>query len=49
MFKNQQGATVLDQQISLTPQPTHPNGRTCSPGGHQARLTVTGEGSLTPH
>ncbi|BCK67443.1 hypothetical protein Srufu_013960 [Streptomyces libani subsp. rufus] len=48
VFKNQQGATVLDRQISLTPQPTYPNGRNCSPGGHQARLTVTGEGSLIP-
>ncbi|WP_406296461.1 hypothetical protein [Streptomyces sp. NBC_00624] len=31
-----------------TPQPTYLNGRNCSPGGHQARLTVTGEGSLIP-
>ncbi|UKY54164.1 hypothetical protein [Streptomyces inhibens] len=48
MFRNQRGATVLDRQISLTPQPTYPNGRNCSPGGRQARLTVTGEGSLIP-
>ncbi|MFE2746149.1 hypothetical protein ACFXKX_17605 [Streptomyces scopuliridis] len=48
VFKNQQGATVLDRPISITPQPTYPNGRNCSPGGHQARLTVTGEGSLVP-
>ncbi|OAH11156.1 hypothetical protein [Streptomyces jeddahensis] len=48
VFKNPRGATVLDRQISVTPQPTYPNGRNCSPGGHQARLTVTGEGSLIP-
>ncbi len=48
VFKNQRGATVLDRQMSITPQPTYPNGRNCSPGGHQARLTVTGEGSLIP-
>ncbi|NUK25184.1 hypothetical protein HRW23_33280 [Streptomyces lunaelactis] len=48
VFKNQRGATVLDRQISITPQPTYPNGRNCSPGGHQAHLTVTGEGSLIP-
>lgn len=48
IFKNQQGATVLDRPISITPQPTYPNGRNCSPGGHQARLTVTEEGSLIP-
>jgi hypothetical protein len=46
VFKNQRGATVLDRQINITPRPTYPNGRDCSPGGHQARLTVTGEGSL---
>ncbi|WP_407285703.1 hypothetical protein [Streptomyces sp. BP-8] len=46
VFKNQQGATVLDRQISITPQPTYPNGRDCSQGGRQARLTVTGEGAL---
>lgn len=49
VFKNQRGATVLDRQISTTPQPTYPNGRNCSPGGHQARLKVTAEGSLTSH
>ncbi|MBC2904426.1 hypothetical protein [Streptomyces cupreus] len=48
VFKNQRGATVLDRQISVTAKPTYPNGRNCSPGGHQARLTVTGEGSLIP-
>jgi hypothetical protein len=46
--KNQRGATVLDRQITITPQPTYPNGRNCSPGGHQARLKVTSEGSLIP-
>ncbi|MFD0506247.1 hypothetical protein ACFQ0G_32235 [Streptomyces chiangmaiensis] len=45
-MKNQRGATVLNRQINTTPQPTYPNGRNCSPGGHQARLTVTEEGSL---
>ncbi|GAA3782044.1 hypothetical protein [Streptomyces chiangmaiensis] len=45
-LKNQRGATVLNRQINTTPQPTYPNGRNCSPGGHQARLTVTEEGSL---
>jgi hypothetical protein len=48
VLKNQRGATVLDRQISTTPKPTYPNGRNCSPGGHQAHLTVTGEGSLIP-
>ncbi|MCX4537868.1 hypothetical protein [Streptomyces sp. NBC_01669] len=48
MFRNQRGATVLDRQISTTPQPSYPNGRNCSPGGHQARLMVTEEGSLIP-
>lgn len=48
VFRNQRGATVLDRQTSTTPQPTYPNGRNCSPGGHQARLTVTEEGSLIP-
>lgn len=48
VFKNQQGATVLDRPISITPQLTYPNGRNCSPGGHQARLKVTGEGALVP-
>ncbi len=48
VFKNQRGATVLDRQVSITPQPTYPNGRNCSPGGPLARLTVTGEGSLIP-
>ncbi|TGA95315.1 hypothetical protein [Streptomyces sp. MZ04] len=47
VFKDQRGATVLDRQISTTPKPTYPNGRNCSPGGHQARLTVTEEGSLS--
>ncbi|MFE0191873.1 hypothetical protein [Streptomyces sp. NPDC058989] len=46
VFKNQRGAIVLDRQIGITPQPTYPNGRDCSPGGRQARLTVTGEGAL---
>ncbi|MGG7575211.1 hypothetical protein [Streptomyces sirii] len=46
VFKSQRGATVLDRQISITPQTTYPNGRDCSPGGRQARLTVTGEGAL---
>jgi len=48
VFRDQRGATVLNQRISTTPQPTYPNGRNCSPGGHQARLTVTEEGSLIP-
>ncbi|MBA4863958.1 hypothetical protein H1V43_21875 [Streptomyces sp. PSKA54] len=48
MFKNQRGATVLARQITITPQPAYPNGRNCSPGGHQARLKVTAEGSLIP-
>ncbi|MFE7394935.1 hypothetical protein, partial [Streptomyces sp. NPDC057582] len=48
VFRNQRGATVLDRQISTTPQPSYPNGRNCSPGGHQARLMVTEEGSLIP-
>ncbi|MBA2947061.1 hypothetical protein [Streptomyces himalayensis] len=48
VFKNQRGATVLDRQITITPQLTYPNGRNCSPGGHQARLKVTAEGSLIP-
>jgi hypothetical protein len=46
VFRNQRGATVLDRQITTTPQPTYPNGRKCTQGGHQARLTVTEEGSL---
>jgi hypothetical protein len=45
-FKNQRGATVLDRRIRITPRLTYPNGRDCSPGGRQARLTVTEEGSL---
>ncbi|MFE4537302.1 hypothetical protein ACFRKB_19820 [Streptomyces scopuliridis] len=48
VFRNQQGATVLDRPITVTPQLTYPNGRDCSPGGHQGRLKVTGEGSLVP-
>ncbi|MFB6704373.1 hypothetical protein ACFCW6_06645 [Streptomyces sp. NPDC056333] len=48
VFKNQRGATLLDRKINITPQPTYPNGRNCSPGGRQARLTVTGDGSLIP-
>ncbi|MFG2137613.1 hypothetical protein [Streptomyces sp. NPDC048650] len=48
MFKNQQGSVVLDRPISVTPKPTYPNGRNCSPGGHQAHLTVTKDGSLIP-
>ncbi|MER7394638.1 hypothetical protein ABT381_03855 [Streptomyces sp. NPDC000151] len=48
VFKNQRGATVLDRQITTTPQPTYPNGRDCAPGNHQAHLTVTKEGSLIP-
>ncbi|MGW1086209.1 hypothetical protein ACWD4L_07590 [Streptomyces sp. NPDC002596] len=48
VFRNQRGATVLNRQISTTPQPSYPNGRNCSPGGHQARLMVTEEGSLIP-
>lgn len=48
VFKNQQGAAVLDRQVTITPRLTYPNGRNCSPGGHQARLTVTGDGSLIP-
>ncbi|WP_143674444.1 MULTISPECIES: hypothetical protein [Streptomyces] len=48
VFTNQQGATVLDRPISVTPQLIYPNGRNCSPGGHQAHLTVTGDGSLIP-
>jgi hypothetical protein len=48
VFRDQRGATVLDRQISVTPQRTYPNGRDCSPGGNQARLTVTKEGSLIP-
>ncbi|MER5995717.1 hypothetical protein [Streptomyces viridosporus] len=48
VFRDQRGATVLDRRISITPQPTHPNGRDCAPGGRQARLTVREEGSLIP-
>jgi hypothetical protein len=48
VLKDQQGATMLDRRINITPQPTYPNGRNCSPGGHQAHLTVTREGSLIP-
>ncbi|MEU6011238.1 hypothetical protein [Streptomyces sp. NPDC047453] len=48
VFKNKRGATVLNRQISMTPQPTYPNGRDCPPEGNQARLTVTEEGSLIP-
>ncbi|MFC6063244.1 hypothetical protein ACFP4F_11850 [Streptomyces ochraceiscleroticus] len=48
VFKDQRGTTVLDRQVSVTPKPTYPNGRNCSPAGHQARLTVTEEGSLIP-
>ncbi|MGW1886649.1 hypothetical protein [Streptomyces sp. NPDC001970] len=48
VLKSQRDATVLNRQISITPKPTYPNGRNCSPGGHQARLTVTGKGSLIP-
>ncbi|MFF2846570.1 hypothetical protein ACFVT5_09580 [Streptomyces sp. NPDC058001] len=46
VFKNEQGATVLDQQISTTPKLSYPNGRHCSPGGPQVLLTVTAGGSL---
>ncbi|MFF4862829.1 hypothetical protein ACFY3J_14030 [Streptomyces sp. NPDC001231] len=46
VLEDQRGATVLDRRISTTPQPTYPNGRNCSPGGHQASLTVTEEGAL---
>lgn len=48
VFKDERGATMFDRQITVTPQPTYPNGRECSPGGHQAHLRVTGEGSLIP-
>ncbi|MBZ9642681.1 hypothetical protein K8369_25535 [Streptomyces sp. PSKA30] len=48
VFTNERGATVFDRQITVTPQPTYPNGRKCSPGGHQAHVRVTGEGSLIP-
>ncbi|MEV0600437.1 hypothetical protein AB0I82_14250 [Streptomyces sp. NPDC050315] len=47
-FKNQRGTTVLDKQTTVTPKPTYPNGRNCSPAGHQARLTVTEQGTLIP-
>lgn len=46
VLKDQGGTTLLDRWISVTPKPTYPNGRDCSPAGHQARLTVTEEGSL---
>ncbi|MGV9349281.1 hypothetical protein ACWDSD_31680 [Streptomyces spiralis] len=49
LFKNQQGATVLERQISTTtPPPAYSNGRNCSPDGSQIRLTVTREGTLIP-
>lgn len=48
VFKDPRGTTLLDRRISVTPKPTYPNGRDCSPAGHQARLTVTEEGSLIP-
>ncbi|MFV2120086.1 hypothetical protein ACE14D_17250 [Streptomyces sp. Act-28] len=48
VLRSPQGATVLDRRIRITPQLTHPNGRNCSPGGHQAYLTVTEEGALVP-
>ncbi|MFE7329297.1 hypothetical protein ACFU8W_30800 [Streptomyces sp. NPDC057565] len=48
VLKNQRGATVLNRQISTTPQPTYPNGRNCSPASYQARLMVTEEGLLIP-
>ncbi|MGP3973998.1 hypothetical protein ACTWQF_08090 [Streptomyces sp. 8N114] len=48
VFKNREGATVLDRQIRTTPKPTYPNGRNCSPSNRQARLTVTEERSLIP-
>ncbi|WP_069817183.1 hypothetical protein [Streptomyces sp. TP-A0874] len=46
VLRNQQGATVLDQRVSVTPEPTYPNGRSCSPGSPQARLAVTEGGAL---
>ncbi|WP_157847710.1 hypothetical protein [Streptomyces violens] len=48
VLKNQRDTTLLDQQVSVTPKPTYPNGRNCSPAGHQARVTVTEKGSLIP-
>ncbi|TJZ44512.1 hypothetical protein FCH28_29650 [Streptomyces piniterrae] len=47
VFKDRQGATVLDRHITLTPKPTYPNGRDCPPGDPQANLTVAEDGSLT--
>jgi len=46
VFKDSRGATMLDRQTRVTPKPTYPNGRDCSPGGRQARLTVTEKGAL---
>ncbi|MFB9393080.1 hypothetical protein ACFPM3_18410 [Streptomyces coeruleoprunus] len=48
VLTDEQGATVLERQIGITPKPTYPNGRNCSPGGNQARLTVTAKGVLIP-
>jgi hypothetical protein len=41
-----EGGTVLERRTTLTPRSTYANGRHCSPGGPQARLTVTAVGAL---
>jgi hypothetical protein len=46
-LKDPRGATLLDRQLTVTPKPNYPNGRTCSPGGPYAGLIVTEQGSLT--
>ncbi|MET9376211.1 hypothetical protein ABZX98_18980 [Streptomyces sp. NPDC002992] len=48
VLTDRHGKALLDRQITLTPKPTHPNGPSCSPGGPQAGLTVTRDGSLLP-
>lgn len=41
-----EGGTVLERRTTLTPRLTYANGRHCSPGGPQARVTVTAGGAL---
>jgi len=41
------GVTVVDRELTLTPETTYPNGRDCPAGGAQAGVVVAADGSVT--
>lgn len=49
VFKDWQGDTLFNEQITITPELSYPNGPHCGAGGPQAHVIVHADGSLTPY